>query len=43
LERTILTIRRRIQAPATPATGYSLIEAGTIRAERQRLGVRPLS
>jgi transposase InsO family protein len=42
LERTILTIRRRLQAHATPATRYSLIGAGTIRAELQRLGVRPL-
>jgi hypothetical protein len=42
LERTILTIRRRLQAHATPATRYSLIGAATIRAELQRLGVRPL-
>jgi len=42
LERTILTIRRRLQAHATPATRYSLIGAGTIRAELKRLGVRPL-
>jgi transposase InsO family protein len=42
LERTILSIRRRLQAHATPATRYSLIGAATIRAELQRLGVRPL-
>jgi transposase InsO family protein len=42
LERTILTIRRRLQAHASPATRYSLIGAATIRAELQRLGVRPL-
>ena len=42
LERTILTIRRRLQAHATPATRYGLIGAGTIRAELKRLGVRPL-
>ena len=42
LERTILTIRRRLQAHATPATRYSLIGAATIRAELQRLGLRPL-
>jgi hypothetical protein len=42
LERTILTIRRRLQAHATPATRYSLIGAGTIGAELKRLGVRPL-
>jgi putative transposase len=42
LERTILTIRRRLQAHATPATRYNLIGAATIRAELQRLGVRPL-
>ncbi len=42
LERTILTIRRRLQAHATPATRFSLIGAGTIRAELKRLGIRPL-
>jgi putative transposase len=42
LERTILTIRRRLQAHAAPAIRYSLIGAGTIRAELKRLGVRPL-
>jgi hypothetical protein len=42
LERTILTIRRRLRAPATPATRSSLIGAGAIRAELKRLGVRPL-
>ena len=41
LERAILSIRRRLQAHAAPATRYSLIGAGTIRAELNRLGVRP--
>jgi hypothetical protein len=41
LERTILTIRRRLQAHAAPANRCSLIGAGTIRAELNRLGVRP--
>jgi transposase InsO family protein len=42
LERTILSIRRRLQAHATPATRYSLIGAAAIRAELKTLGVRPL-
>ena len=42
LERTILSIRRRLQAHASPATRYSLIGAGAIHAELKRLGVRPL-
>jgi len=42
LERTILSIRRRLQAHATPATRYSLIGAGAIRAELKGLGIRPL-
>jgi putative transposase len=42
LERTILSIRRRLQAHATPATRYSLIGAGAILAELKKLGVRPL-
>jgi hypothetical protein len=42
LERTILTIRRRFRAHATAAARYSLIGAGTIRAEPKRLGVRPI-
>src|SRR5262245_29041807 len=42
LERTILSIRRRLQAHATPATRYRLIGAGAILAELQTLGIRPL-
>jgi putative transposase len=42
LERTILAIRHRLQAHATPATRYSLTGAGTILAELQGLGLRPL-
>jgi transposase InsO family protein len=42
LERAILSIRRRLQAHATPATRYSLIGATAIRAELKALGVRPL-
>jgi hypothetical protein len=33
LERTILSIRRRLQGHATPATRYSLIGAAAIHAE----------
>jgi hypothetical protein len=42
LERSILSIRRRLQAHAAPATRYRLIGAGAILAERKSLGVRPL-
>jgi putative transposase len=42
LERTILSVRRRLQAHATPATRYSLIGGPAILAELKRLGVRPL-
>jgi putative transposase len=42
LERTILSIRRRLQAHATPATRYCLIGAPAILAELKCLGVRPL-
>jgi putative transposase len=42
LERAILSIRRRLQAHATPATRYSLIGAAAIRAELKALGVHPL-
>jgi transposase InsO family protein len=42
LERTILSIRRRLQAHATPATRYSLIGASAILAELQALGVHLL-
>jgi transposase InsO family protein len=41
LERTILSIRRRLQAHATPATRYSLIGATAILAELKTLGIRP--
>ena len=42
LERAILSIRRRLQAHASPATRYSLTGAAAIRAELKALGVRPL-
>jgi putative transposase len=42
LERTILTIRRRLQAHGTPTTRYSLIGATAILAELKALGTRPL-
>jgi putative transposase len=42
LERTILSVRRRLQAHATPATRYSLIGAPAILAELKSLGIRPL-
>jgi putative transposase len=42
LERTILSIRRRLQAHASPATRYSLIGAPVILAELKALGIRPL-
>jgi putative transposase len=42
LERAILSIRRRLQAHATPATRYSLIGAPAILAELKGLGFRPL-
>jgi transposase InsO family protein len=42
LERAILSIRRRLQAHAAPATRYSLIGAVAIRAELKALGTRPL-
>src|SRR5262245_33193795 len=41
-ERTILSIRRRLQSHASPATRYSLTGATPIRAELQVLGIRPL-
>jgi putative transposase len=41
-ERAILTIRRRLQAHATPTTRYSLTGATVIRAELKALGIRPL-
>jgi transposase InsO family protein len=42
LERTILSVRRRLQAHASPATRYSLIGATAVRSERKTLGIRPL-
>jgi transposase InsO family protein len=42
LERTILSVRRRLQAHATPATRYSLTGASAILAELQALGIHPL-
>jgi putative transposase len=42
LERTILSIRRRLQAHASPVTRYSLIGAHAILAELKALNVRPL-
>src|SRR5512146_346437 len=42
LERAILSIRRRLQAHAAPATRYSLIGADAILAELKALSVRPL-
>jgi transposase InsO family protein len=42
LERTILSIRRRLQAHASPATRYSLIGVSAIRAELKALNVHPL-
>ena len=42
LERTILSIRRRLQAHASPATRYSLIGASAILAELKALDSRPL-
>jgi putative transposase len=42
LERTILTIRRRLEARTHPSTRYALIGSSAIRAELQALQVRPL-
>jgi putative transposase len=42
LERAILSIRRRLQAHASPATRYSLTGATAILAELKTLGTRPL-
>src|ERR1043166_9092655 len=42
LERAILSIRRRLQAHATPATRYRLTGATAILAELKALGIRPL-
>jgi len=42
LERAILSIRRRLQAHASPATRYRLIGATAILAELKALDIRPL-
>jgi transposase InsO family protein len=42
LERTILAIRRRLQAHAQPRTRYVLVGASAILAELKGLNVRPL-
>jgi transposase-like protein len=42
LERTILSIRRRLQAHASPATRYRLIGAPALLAELKALDIRPL-
>jgi putative transposase len=42
LERAILSIRRRLQAHATPATRYCLIGATAVLAELKALDIRPL-
>lgn len=42
VERAILSIRRRLQAHATPATRYSLTGAAAILAELKALDIRPL-
>src|SRR5437660_85569 len=42
LERAILSIRRRLQAHASPATRYRLTGAASSRAELKALGIRPL-
>jgi transposase InsO family protein len=41
-ERAILSVRRRLQAHASPATRYSLIGAPAVLAELKALGIRPL-
>jgi putative transposase len=41
-ERTILSIRRRLQAHATPATRYRLTGATAVLAELKSLEIRPL-
>jgi Homeodomain-like domain-containing protein/integrase-like protein len=42
LERAIVSIRRRLQAHASPATRYCLTGAAAIRAELKALDIRPL-
>ena len=42
LERAVLSVRRRLQAHAMPATRYSLTGAPAILGELQALGIEPL-
>jgi putative transposase len=42
IERTVLSIRRRLTARVTPQTRYSLVGAAQIRAELEVLGSTPL-
>ena len=42
LERAILSVRRRLQAHASPATRYALIGAPAILAELKALDICPL-
>ncbi len=42
LERAILSVRRRLQAHASPATRYSLVGTTAIRAELKALNIGPL-
>jgi hypothetical protein len=42
LERAIVSVRRRLQAHATPATRYCLVGAPAILAELKALDIRPL-
>jgi putative transposase len=42
LERAILSVRRRLQGHASPATRYSLAGTTAILAELKALGIRPL-
>jgi putative transposase len=42
LERTILSVRRRLQAHAAPATRYRLVGATALLTELKALGIRPL-
>src|SRR3954452_13151791 len=42
LERAILSVRRRLQGHASPATRYSLVGTTAILAELKALDIRPL-
>jgi transposase InsO family protein len=42
IERAVLTVRRRLEARATPQTRYGQIGAAAIRKELRTLGLRPL-